>query len=74
MTKPVEMRRRLHLLKGSSATIGAHALSGACRSLETDLTGGQAGPGLAQLRGLARETMAARRSELLHAESPLAIY
>jgi CheY-like chemotaxis protein/HPt (histidine-containing phosphotransfer) domain-containing protein len=69
-----ELRRLLHLLKGSSATIGAAALSQACGALEGQAEDGLAENDGARLRQLAQATLVALRSELLLAKPPIAIY
>jgi HPt (histidine-containing phosphotransfer) domain-containing protein len=71
-----ELRRLLHLLKGSAAMIGARALAAACAERRTE--GSEGGPtldpGLAGMRSLAQQTVAALRAELLGAEPSVAIY
>lgn len=53
-----EVRRIAHLLKGSSATMGARELSEACQAL-------LAGESATELEGLASQTLDALRAELL---------
>jgi len=69
-----ELRRLLHLLKGSSATIGANAFSDACRELEHEAAGGEEPDGLDGLPALGAATITALRAELLRTEPSIAIY